>query len=170
MNRHLLTVILTLLLVVLTKAVLTAAPWPLSHLDPVLMLIAGYIVCFRFNEAMLSAATAGLAGGVLSGTAPVAVLAILLLTTLLLMAVFTRVLTNISVAAFAALNGLGLLSCALLTWAYRSLLGQTGAGASPLTVLTTWTAVLLLQMLLAALGLRLARRLRRRFTRLFIIR
>lgn len=174
MKRFALIAAAALIAALLRSAFFSALPQPIAAVDLPLILIVGLVGAFRFREALLAAAVAGVTADALSAmpfgvhvaaSAAAAALAVLL---------FTRVFTShswpgflgINAAAFALLHlalAVARLGRAMLGgWPPAAALGgATAAGA--LSALGLQLAAVLMAMLLAAWS-------RRAFSRFFFIR
>lgn len=119
-TARILALVLGFFAALLQVAVVAAWPAPFGRLLLPLLLITALIGVFRFEQALLVAVAAGLTLDLLIGTVWGSQPLALLLTTGLLFVMFIRVITNVSVVSFVALNAIGYLLLTGLNWVARA--------------------------------------------------
>ena len=170
MFRWLGLIIAFILLSALQTAFFSAWPAPWRSLDLTLVAVVGLIVSFRPRQAFVAAAAAGFAADALTSSPIGAHAVLMLLSAFLLNLLFERVITNVSVLAFAAMNVAAYLLTAGIgaAWDLASALtvgspGGSSAGAPG------FLAALVLQAALSLAAILLARAVRRSVLSRFLL-
>lgn len=95
------------LLMTFQAAFFSAWPAPADSVDLMLVLIIGFVASFQPRYAYAAAATGGLVQDILSSSPPGLHISLALLTASVVNLLFLRVITNLSLISFAALNAVG---------------------------------------------------------------
>lgn len=149
-------------------AFFSALPTPLNGIDLCLIAVIGLVASFRPSHAYAAAAAGGLARDLVTSAPVGSNVFVAVAVAALLVLLFERVVTNLSVISFAALNAAGYLAYGLLAAILGFFQGAAGGG-SFLSAWTanralSWAAALPLQVI-AGVALLLASRLIHRYLR-----
>lgn len=109
-------------------AFFSALPAPFSGLDLSLIAVIGLVASFRPNFAYVAAASGGLARDLVTSAPIGSHVVMAVLTAAILIMLFERVITNLSLISFAALNAAGFLICQALHAALRIMTAVTTGG------------------------------------------